>query len=117
MGGFDRLTDQLVDAVKSRLVGDRHPPLPEAGTDLWNIFCDLCASRTYHASGPNPIAFGEMQAWAQMHRWPLERRHVEVIRAMDRAWIEANAARQARGGKTIEPVGGTLTPDFFDAVF
>lgn len=117
MNGFDRLKGQLVDAVKSRVAGDRHPRLPEAGTLFWNAFCDLCATRTYHASGPNPIAYAEIEAWTRVRRRPLEPRHVELILAMDQAWIEASASARKRGGKAIEPVGGPLTPDFFDAVF
>lgn len=117
MDGFDRLKDQLVDAVRSRLAGDRHR-LPEAGVDLWNAFCDLAASRTYHHAGPNPISYRDIAAWASLHRWPIEPRHVAIIRAMDEAWMEAVAARIA--GKDKAGSGGpqgALSPQLFDAVF
>lgn len=119
MTGFDRLKAQLVDAVKSRVEGDRHPALPEAGVMLWNIFGSLAAQRSYHAAGPNPISFAEMLAWSNVFRTPLEPHHVEILVAMDQAWIEAVNARnhRAAGGEASAPRGHKLTADVFDQLF
>lgn len=119
MTGFDRLKAQLVDAVKSRVEGDRHPALPEAGVMLWNIFGSLAARRSYHLGGPNPISFAEMLAWSNVFRTPLEPHHVEILVAMDQAWIEAVNARnhRAAGGEASAPRGHKLTADVFDQLF
>ena len=105
---MDRLQEQLVAVLEDRMAGGR-AQVPEAGLPLWNAFTELAAARTYGFSGPNPIAWAEIEAWARLMRWPLEPRHVRVIRALDQAWM-------AHGGKGA-PTRPTrpLTPEAFDA--
>lgn len=112
MTGQRRLTEGLCAAVLASLAGGA-PKVPEGATPLWNAFCELDAARTWHAHGPNPIAFTEIEAWSRLTRWPLEPRHVAMLRAMDLALLG-----ELRGGGA--PAGrrsaGTLTPALFDAI-
>lgn len=110
MDGFARLERQLVAALRAHLETGRAPDVPEAGVTLWRAFGDLCGTRTWHASGPNPIAFAEIEAWARLGRWPLEPRHVAAIRALDAAWLDQ--ARKPPGGAPR----AALTTELFDAL-
>lgn len=110
----DRLERQLVAAVRKSLSGAKRPPVPEAGAWIWAWFCDLCATRTYHASGPNPLSFAEIEAYGRLHGFAMRQDHTRMLLAMDRAYIEdANSDRTGRPVRSGQP----LTAEAFDAVF
>jgi hypothetical protein len=117
------IANQLSEALRRNLAGAK-PVVPESGVLLWNLFMETSASRTYHAAGPNPIAYAEIEAFARLHRWPLQPHHVAIIRSMDDAWL-AHAYRNTQGGDQAgETFDGrraakapTLTAAGFDAVF
>lgn len=116
MGGFERMQAQLVAALTNHLKRPNTPPkVPEAGLLLWQAFIELDMARAFHAEGPCPIAYSEIQAWADLHRWPLESRHIAVIKALDLAMLkhlnEAAIARAKAGGKLRK----SITPALFDA--
>lgn len=117
--GLNRLKKQLCAAVMAALTGRKVRP-PEAGLELWNAFQRLSATRTYHPAGPNPIQPSEIAAWCQLMRMPLEPRHVDIITAMDAAWLDQAYARDRAapdGVKTLPPVSQVpLTAALFDAV-
>ena len=113
-----RLSRQLCQSVRVSLAGGSAPP-PEAGLPLWNAFQGLTATRTYHAAGPNPIQPSEILAWCQLHRLPLGPQHVEILLAMDQAWLDhAYAAVKApQGVKVLPPISKTpLTAGLLDAL-
>ncbi|MBB1498459.1 hypothetical protein [Paracoccus sp. MC1862] len=115
---MDRLQNQLCAAVKAALAGGKVRP-PEAGIELWKAFQRLSATRTYHPAGPNPIQPSEIAAWCQLMRMPLEPRHVEIILAMDGAWLDQAYARDRTpdGVKTLPPISQQpLTVALLDAV-
>lgn len=87
---------------------------PAAGVLVWQWFIALCRTRTGNGWGPNPISFSEIEAYARLYRWPLEPRHVDMILALDREWMN-----HARGGSPgAAPVHSQpMTADAFDAVF
>lgn len=95
MGPHDRLRAQLVTALKDHLRRGDRAEVPEAGGLLWEAFLELDGTRTYHAAGPNPIAFAEIDAWARLMGYPLARHHVATIRAMDSAML-GHVAEKAR---------------------
>lgn len=97
MIGFDRLTAQMVAAVREQVTTGERVDVPEAGALLWDAFMQLDAARTFHAAGPNPIGFAEIEAWARLMRWPLAAHHVALLRATDSALLDAVAekARQS----------------------
>ncbi len=116
----ERLQKQLVAALATHLAGG---PLriPEAGRLLWGWFIELHATRTYHAAGPHPIAYAEIEAWARLNRWPLQPHHVDIIRAMDSAWLDHAYAkvRRVENNASGLPTGReqAINAAAFDAVF
>lgn len=113
-----RLKSQLCTTVASGLRGDTCRA-PEAGLPLWNAFQGLTATRTYHAAGPNPIQPSEILAWCQLHRLPLGPQHVEILLAMDQAWLDHAyaAAKAPQGAKVLPPISKTpLTAGLLDAM-
>lgn len=95
--------------------------IPPGGELLWRWFLDLSATRTYHAAGPNPISYGEVEAYRRLTGWPLEPRHVAIIMAMDEVFVSHVHKRSTpppEGVKTMVPVSATpMTAGRFDAMF
>lgn len=113
MTGFDRMREQLLRAFRVHLANPRvRPDVPEAGKILWEAFIDLDASRAFHANGACPITFLEIEAWCRLKRYPLEPRHVDVLRAMDSVLIRhlADVRKQELAKRKMK-----LTPKLFDA--
>lgn len=111
-----RLEAQLVAALRARLEG-RESPVPEAGGWLWDAFAALHRAR----SGPGPIAYGEIAAWAGLTGWPIGSHHVEVLAAMDAAWLAwaREQRKRAAGAKegTLPPTSSSpLSPALFDVM-
>lgn len=93
------------------------PRVPEAGRLLWGWFLDLHATRSQGFAGPLPIAYAEIEAYARLHRIPMASRHVDILRAMDAAWL-AHAYRAAVGSAARYPRSSQpINADAFDAVF
>lgn len=119
-----RVRDQLIVALKSHLAGGK-PDVPEAGILLWNLFMEISAGRTWHMGGPNPIGHSEIEAYARLHRWPLQPHHVAIIRALDDAWLEDAYSRmgdaKGKGGKKFDgrryANAQPMTAEVFDLVF
>lgn len=120
-----RLETHLTAALRRHLTGGK-PVVPEAGVLLWNLFMEISASRTYHAAGPNPISFAEIEAYCRLHRWPLQPHHVATIRELDDAWLEhayrkMQAGGGTKGGSTFDSNryanAQPITAGGFDAVF
>lgn len=120
MDGFNRMKRQLVAAA-----GDASKPVPEAGQLLWSCFVSLSNSRGSNGYGPLPIRDSEIEAWTRLNRMPLEPRHVQVLRQMDRAWIDAahKQIEARQGGKSgndnrlwITGKEPPMTAEMFDAV-
>jgi hypothetical protein len=106
----------ILDHLRKSLA-DKAGRVPDAGRLVWSWFLALCRTRTSNGYGPNPISYAEIEAYARLYRWPLEPRHVDLILAMDRVWME-----HARGMEGVMPgaasrSGVEMTPEAFDAVF
>lgn len=86
------LRQNLQQAERStgkKLIED--PEVPDAGEHLWAWFWQLSEARPEGFSGPGPLTFGEIAAWAGLtgarpHPW-----EVETIKAMDRAFLASVA--------------------------
>ena len=119
--GQARLRDQLVEALRDHLRRKRAPVVPEAGRVIWSAFIAINAARGFHQFGPLPISFVEIEAWARLSRTPLAHQHVEIIRAMDEAFVEhfataAKAKTTADGArKPPQRSKQALSPALFDA--
>ena len=115
-----RLEQALCRALAAHLAGGAPRP-PEAGVPLWNAFLALSGTRRHNGTGPEAITFGEIEAWCRLMRVPLQPRHVRIIVALDRVWLQ-HAFNEAStpvpdGVKTLPPVSAhPLTADLFDVV-
>ena len=105
------------EIARNLKAGDR-PRIPAGGELLWCWFRDLHATRQVGYSGPMPISFGEIEAYARLNRLPMEPRHVAILRAMDRSFLEAIDETAPPGVKEASRVSGQkLTAAIFDACF
>ncbi|WP_323716958.1 phage tail assembly chaperone [Paracoccus aminovorans] len=114
----EHLKKRLCASVVATLRDEKDRP-PEADLLLWNAFQRLSATRTYHPAGPNPIQPSEIAAWCQLHRLPLAPHHVDILLAMDQAWLDHAyaAAKTPPGVKLMAPVSTTpLTAALLDVV-
>ena len=100
-----RLCNEVARNLKA---GDR-PRIPAGGELLWHWFGDLHATRQVGYSGPMSITFMEIEAYARLNRLPIEPRHVAILRAMDRSFLEAL-------DKTAPPPGVKAAPRVSDRV-
>jgi len=97
------------------------PRIPAGGDLLFRWFVDLHQSRTYHAAGPNPISYAEILAYAQLARWPIEPRHVGILRALDRTYLECQSRPKneaPEGVKTLPSISSApITAGLVDSMF
>ena len=94
------------------------PRLPAGGDLLWRWFLDLNASRGWGETGPAAITHAEIAAYAGLMRWPIEPRHVEILRAMDSTFMDYCRQERARAlgnDRTVQPID--MTAGRFDAMF
>ncbi|ALK09508.1 phage tail assembly chaperone [Blastochloris viridis] len=112
MTPLKRLEQQLIDTV----TGAR-PTVPEAGVIVWRAFLDLAARRSYHMSGPNPISMAEIEAYARLHRLPLQPHHVALICAIDDAWLKHVRDDGGTPDEKRRQSSQPMTPAIFDALF
>ncbi|WP_144421186.1 phage tail assembly chaperone [Ahrensia marina] len=110
MKSQQRLKAQIVEALEQHLKTGKSLKVPEAGEWLWSLFCQISRSRTYHANGPNPLQWAEIESWMQLYRWPLEPHHIDIICALDDAWIRHSRSDQQAPSQPINTGA-------FDAVF
>lgn len=116
MTGNTRASKALCAALEKHLAGGA-AQAPEGSSPLWNAFMALSRARSCGPAGPNPIAYTDIAAWAQLMRVPLEPRHVETIAAMDQVWLEHVYTRKTvpEGAKPLPPRSKhKVTAELFD---
>lgn len=106
------------EIIRNLKAGDR-PRIPAGGELLWKWFGDLSRTRPMGFGGPCPITYAEIDAYARLHRLPIEPRHVSVLVAMDRAFLDAlDESKPPEGVKTLPPISTRpVTSALFDAAF
>ena len=105
-----RLRAQLVAALETHLARGGRPRPPLAGQPIWQAFAALSDLRQWGEATPQPIQPSEVEAWARLSRCFLPPHHVELIFAMDAAWLKWQRTPEA------ERVVGPLTGATFDAM-
>ncbi|MCJ8053897.1 hypothetical protein GB928_018735 [Shinella curvata] len=94
--------------------------VPAGGELLWRWFLDLSRTRRAGLAGPEPISYGEIEAYARSTCWPVEPRHIAVLRAMDEVWMEYAREKTTpapEGVKTLPPISTTpLTAGMLDVM-
>lgn len=92
---------------------------PDAGQGVMQVFSQLSATRSWHANGPNPISFAEIDAYCRLMRLPLQPEHVGIVQSLDRVWTEDFYKRRdgAQGKAAAPMVSSTpLSAGLFDAM-
>lgn len=115
---LDALADDLKAALRWQLAHPGRvdgPEIPWAGRRVWSIFLDLNATRGGNGFGPNPIGYTEIEAWARLNREPVRPWEIEIISALDRAFLEKTGARS--GNSRQNHSSQRMTTAMFDAVF
>jgi hypothetical protein len=103
----------LCEALAAHLSRPGRPDLPAGGDLFWRWFADLSAGRTWSVAGPAPIAFGEVEAYRRLTGWPIEERHLRILRAMDEVFLDH--FRRPTGERTV--AARPMTAGLFDALF
>ena len=90
-------------------------PLAECALVYWEAFIDLHGTRQWHAAGaPLAITYAEILAYMDAMRMPFSPYQVALIRKMDQAYLETQAAGSKAGQDRRSDT--PLTPALFDAV-
>jgi hypothetical protein len=116
------LRDRLVDVLRWQLAnpgtvaGYDDPVVPPAGFRVWGIFLSLNVARGSSGFGPLPIGLQDMESYARLHRMPLRPFEVEILQALDLAYLEA-AAEKRSNGKPQEVSSRPMSAELFDAMF
>ncbi|GGO55198.1 hypothetical protein SAMN05444398_103271 [Roseovarius pacificus] len=113
-----RLEKSLCAALRDHLAGSSLR-LQSEYLPIWDAFLALSRARSCGPTGPNPIGYPEIDAYARLMRLPLEPRHVACIAAMDRVWVDqVYRGRNVPEGVKVLPQrsGQALTPGLFDAM-
>ncbi len=61
--------------------------MPDCLNYLWRWFCELSGGRGYTESGPMPLTYSEIQAWAQLTKSDPTAWEVDVIKRIDREFL------------------------------
>ncbi|MDO8983793.1 hypothetical protein [Cypionkella sp.] len=106
-----RLERMMCEVMRCHMETGARPVVPLAGVALWQIFAAISPGRFWGEAGPQPLTVPEIREQGAMMGLPLELRHVDLIRALDRTWREL-----VTKGKGKAPLP-ELTPELFDAMF
>lgn len=120
---LDWLTDRLVAVLRWQLAhpgGADHPEAPDvpvAGLRVWGIFLDLTRGRG-GGFGPAPIAYSEIEAYARVRREPIRPFELDMIRALDAAFMEfaAKRSKAEAGSEPAEVQSRPMSGALFDAL-
>lgn len=119
MINLDWLSDRLVEVLQWQLANpgrDDGPEVPYAGLRVWSIFLELNATRGAGGFGPAPISYAEIEAWSRLRREPVRPFELDIIRALDAAYMKAAATGPGETSKP-EVSSRTMTTELFDAMF
>lgn len=98
----DVFKTKLVEALRESLKNGAGGVLPAGGDVFWAMFQSMAETRQHHGYGPLAISYQEMEAWSRLHRVPLEPHHVEIIRALDNAWLEHHIEGMTKRSNPLE---------------
>jgi hypothetical protein len=106
----------LVAALADHLATGKPPRIPAGGELVWRWFLDLNATRGQGFAGPLPIGYAEISAYRHITRWPIEPRHVDLIMALDRAFLDHHYSSN-RSAPERPVARQAMTAQVFDAMF
>lgn len=114
------LSASLSLALRRHLDDGKPAMIPAGGELLWRWFTDLNSTRAWNMTVPSPITFAEIAAYKAVTGWPIEPRHVAILRELDAAYIDHVVNRSSvPEGVSARPARSeqAMTPQLFDAMF
>jgi hypothetical protein len=90
--------------------------IPPAGWRIWSIFSELNRTRTV-GWGLSPISFHEIESWAWIKREPLRAFEIDIILALDAAYLEAVSNRSNNESVAPHTNSRRMSPALFDTLF
>ena len=109
---YRRLSEQLSIAVAASVTSGAVPPLPAGGALLWRAFVDISRGRVMGYHGAQRLQWSELEAWQRLNG-TLDRHHIDVLWAMDTAYLEALAKKQCGPGHISD---APISAGLFDAI-
>lgn len=91
------------------------PEMPTAGSRICRIFNDLNRTRG-GGMGPAPITWQEIDAWSRARGEPVRSFELDIIRALDAAWLEVVVEMQKNPDRP-KVRSEKMTPERFDRMF
>lgn len=64
------------------------PEIPPQMEHLWEWFLELHGARGYGHNGPQPISYGEIEAWASLCNKEPSQWEVKLLRRLDNIYID-----------------------------
>lgn len=88
----------------SENTGKWHPDLVAPDIDpslvyLWNWFAELCGGRSWAGSGPGPLSYLEIEAWARLTKRAITSFEVQCIKALDKIYLTHHLGAAANKSK------------------
>ena len=71
-----------------KVEGELPSEIPEELEFIYSVFVVLSAHRTSGASGFNPIALSEIDAWQRIHGVELELWELQILQRLDGLWMK-----------------------------
>lgn len=115
------LSDQLCAVLRWHMANpgrDDGPEVPWAGMRVWSLFIDLNRARG-SGFGPKPITHQEIEAWSHIRREPVRTWEIDIIRALDTAFLEVAHQHSTEERHSDKPTvqSRPMSPALFDACF
>lgn len=77
------------------------PPVPHAGSHLWQAFLCLDDRRSSNGFSVNPISYGEIESFMRLNALSLTPSEVAVLAAMDNEYLSARLSGQTSAPKIM----------------
>ena len=103
------ISEFLCAELRRNLAKAGRPTLPAGGEFLWRWFCGLSAARRIGFSGPEPITFAEIEAYARLTGWPIAPRHIAILQAMDATFLAFCREERERASGKRDKVAPTIS--------
>ena len=65
------------------------PPCPELGGPIFDAYQEVAQWRRWSMGGPQPLAWADVAAWAQLRGVALDALELDGFLALERAWFRA----------------------------
>ena len=119
---YEELTEELSQLVRSAVLTPSFEAEPsDAAHHVWEWFIDLTQGRGNGISGPLPLSWLEMKAWATTTHAAVAPAEWRMLRQMDLAYIAACKEWSERDQQSAQAPHiyseQPMTPALFDAIF